>query len=214
VICTKLALLNYERNAIVPTIKLYDFPVSGNCYKIRLLLSMMKVNYQSIQVNLGGGANQTNDFLAMNPRGQVPVIVDGETTVWDSMAILAYLAREYGDEKWFPQDNVKMAEVMQWLAVSENELLYGIARSRAALIFKRPFDLKQCQEEGQIGLEVMDKHLSDKSWLVGDNVTIADIACYPYVSLASEGEISLDRFKNVLRWVKDFEALPGWISIT
>ncbi len=188
--------------------------MSGNCYKIRLLLSMMKVNYKSIQVDLGGGANQTNDFLTMNPRGQVPAIVDGKTTVWDSMAILAYLAREHGDEKWFPQDNETMTKVMQWLAVSENELLYGLARSRAALIFKRPFDLKQCQEEAQMGLEVMNKHLSDKTWLASDHATIADIACYPYISLASEGEVSLDRFKNVLRWMKDFEALPGWVSIT
>lgn len=195
-------------------IKLYDFPMSGNCYKVRLLLSMMKENYKIIPVDLGGGANQSNDFLAMNPRGQVPVIIDGDTTVWDSMAILAYLAREYGDEKWFPQDSVKMAEVMQWLAVSENELLYGLARSRATLIFKRPFDLKQCQEEAQMGLEVMDKHLFENTWLVGDNATIADIACYPYISLANDAEICLDDYKNVLRWMKVFEELPGWISIT
>ena len=108
-------------------ITLYGTPVSGNAYKARLLLSLLGLEFEEIDVNLMSGENRTESFLALNPRGQVPVLVDGEATVWDSQAILAYLARRYG-EAWLPADPVAMAEVMQWLAVSENELLFGLAR--------------------------------------------------------------------------------------
>ena len=92
-------------------------------------------------VNLMTGENRTGSFLALNPRGQVPVLVDGAVTVWDSQAILVYLARRYG-EAWLPADPAPMAEVsgVQWLAVSENELLFGLARARAVLRFGRDFD--------------------------------------------------------------------------
>lgn len=194
-------------------IKLYDFPISGNCYKVRLLLSMLKLDYESILVDLAGGESQTEEFKNINPRGQVPVLVDGEVTIWDSMAILTFIARRYGVDSWFPNDEVEQAKVMQWLAVSENEMLYGLARARATLIFKRPFSLEQSQDEGRTGLAAMEQHLSETKWLATDKPTIADIACYPYISLAHQGEISLDEFTHVKRWVKDFESLPGWVAI-
>jgi len=195
-------------------IKLYDFPLSGNCYKVRLLLSMLGLNYESIAVDLAGGESLTEEFKKISPRGQVPVLVDSDDSIWDSMAILSFLARRYGDKTWFPEDDVDNAKVMQWLAVSENEILYGLARARAVFLFKRPFDLTQCQDDGHIGLIAMDQHLSHNKWLATDFPTIADIACYPYVSLAHEGEISLKDYKNVRRWMDDFEALSGWVAIT
>lgn len=113
------------------------------------------------------------------------------------MAILTHIAKKYADESWYPQDEQGHAQIMQWLALSENELLYGLARARAVILFKRPFDMLQCQQEGQAGLKVLDDHLADKAWLVSDNPTIADLACYPYVVLAPDGKISLDPYSNV-----------------
>ena len=202
----------------MPTIKLYDFLISGNCYKVRLLLSMLALEYERVPVDLAGGESQTDEFKKLNPRGQVPVLVDGDTTIWDSMAILSYLARKYGgtgddNGSWLPNGVIGLTHVMQWLAVSENELLYGLARARATLIFNRPFDLEQCQAEGRIGLVAMEQQLAKQKWLASDTPTIADIACYPYVSLASDGEVSLDEYFHVQRWMKDFEGLPGWQPI-
>lgn len=194
-------------------IKLYDFKISGNCYKVRLLLSMLAVDYESILVDLGGGEGQTEEFKKINPRGQVPVLVDGDVTIWDSMAILTFIARRYGHESWFPNDEVQQAKVMQWLAISENELLYGLARARGAIIFKRPYNLEQCQNEAHEGLSTLEQHLSESKWLATDKPTIADIACYPYISLAHQGEVSLDAYTNVQRWMKDFRSLPGWAAI-
>ncbi len=192
-------------------LKLYNYPRSGNCYKVRLLLSMLDLDYERIDIDLLKGESLSEAFKRINPRGQVPVLQDSDLTIWDSMAILIYLARRYADPAWLPTDAPAEARVMQWLAVSENELLYGLARARAVLVFGRPYDLQACQQDGHSGLAVMERRLAQSDWLAGPDVTIADIACYPYVSLASEGEVSLQPYPAVGKWLERVEALPGWV---
>lgn len=195
------------------TLKLYDLNRSGNCYKVRLLLSMLGFDYERIHTDSTVGETQTRQFKRLNPRGQIPVLVDGETVVWDSMAILVYLARRYGDERWLPSDALGEARVMQWLAVSENELLYGLARARITVVFRRPFDLDQCHLDARPGLEVMQHRLDGYPWLAAEHPTIADVACYPYVALAEEGRFSLQPFPAVREWLKRFEGLEGWVGM-
>ena len=194
-------------------IKLYNFPVSGNAYKIRLLLAFLKLNYEFIPVDLFAGEHKTKAFLKLNPRGQVPVLIDDNVTIWDSQAILVYLARKYGDQIWLPVGSEAMAEVMQWMAVSENEMLFGLARARAVKTFKRPWNLEQCQEYGRSGLAVMELQIQDHDWLAADHPTIADIACYPYVVLAPDGGVELEEFPSVQKWLKRFEGLQGYMTI-
>ena len=193
-------------------ITLYGTPVSGNAYKVRLLLSLLGLEFEEIDVNLMSGENRTESFLALNPRGQVPVLVDGEDTVWDSQAILVYLARRHG-EAWLPADPVAMAEVMQWLAVSENELLFGLARSRAVLHFGRDFDLASSQAYGRAGLKVLEQRLSGNDWLATGKPTIADVACMPYAALSYMGGIPLDDRPAVRAWIGRIRALPGFIAM-
>lgn len=191
---------------------LYNHPLSGNAYKVRLLLSMLKLDYTLVNVDLKTGENLTPAFKQINPRGQVPVLTDGDTVIWDSMAILVYLARRYGNGEWLPTSAADEAQVMQWLAVSENELLYGLARARATLLLKRPFNLEQCQAEGKAGLAVMEQHLAGNEWLAVGKPSIADIACYPYVMLAPVGEVSLADYPKVQQWQARVEAIPGWVG--
>jgi glutathione S-transferase len=151
----------------------------------------------------------------LNPRGQIPVLEDGELRLWDSLAILVFLARRYGDPEraggpWLPADAVGEARVMQWLALSENELLYGLARARSVLRFGRPFDLTACQAEGRMGLDVLEVRLQDRDWLEGEVATIADIACYPYAALADEAGVALGPYPAVGAWLERFAALPGY----
>src|SRR5690348_14355788 len=98
--------------------KLFDFSVSHNCYKVRLFLSILDVQYDRQMVDLMKGENRTAAFLKINPRGQVPVLEVGGRYIWDSTAILIYLAREYGGKHWLAQDAFGMAEIAQWLAVA------------------------------------------------------------------------------------------------
>ena len=193
-------------------IRLYGMALSGNAYKARLLLELLGLEYEEIPVNLRTGENRTESFLALNPRGQIPTLVDGEVTVWDSQAVLVYLARRYG-ETWLPMEPVPMAEVMQWLAVAENELLFGLARARSVLFFDRDFDLASCQAYGRAGLEVLEHRLADHEWLAAGRPTIADIACMPYAALSHMGEIPLDDFPSVRAWIDRIRALPGFIAM-
>ena len=198
----------------MPTLTLYDFDLSGNCYKIRLMLSMLGLEHERIGVDTRRDESLTPEFLRINPRGQIPVLVDGETVIWDSMAILVYLARRHGDARWLPVEALDEARVMQWLAVSENELLYGLARARAVLKLGRPFDLEQCHRDARPGLEAMQQRLEAHEWLALEHPTIADIACYPYVALADEGRFSLAPYPAVQAWLRRVEALPGWVPMT
>jgi len=195
------------------TLRLYDLDRSGNCYKVRLLLSMLGLEYERVSVDSTAGETQTPEFKRLNPRGQIPVLVDGETLIWDSMAILVYLARRYGDTRWLPDDALGEARVMQWLAVSENELLYGLARARVTVLFQRPFDLQQCHADARPGLEAMQARLAEHTWLAAERATIADLACYPYVSLAGEGEFSLQPYAAVRAWLERVQGLPGWVPM-
>lgn len=195
------------------TLKLYDLERSGNCYKVRLLLAMLGLEYERVRIDSAAGETQTAEFKRLNPRGQIPVLVDGESVVWDSMAILVYLARRYGSEQWLPTDALGEARVMQWLAVAENELLYGLARARATLLLKRPFDLEQAHQDARPGLEAMEEHLTNHSWLAAEHANIGELACYPYVALAHEGRFSLDPYPAVRAWLERVEALPGWVPM-
>ncbi|MET0065078.1 MAG: glutathione S-transferase family protein [Candidatus Thiodiazotropha sp.] len=192
---------------------LYDMALSGNCYKIRLLLSMLGIEYTQVPINTREGETLTDEFKRINPRGQIPVLVDDGEVIWDSMAILVYLAAQYGEASWLPNDPLSQARVMQWLAVSENELLYGLARARITVILNKPFDLDQCHRDALSGVEAMEQRLSQQDWLALDRPSLADVACYPYTSLAEEGRFSLDPYPAIRRWLKRFEALPGWCAM-
>lgn len=193
-------------------LKLYDRDRSGNCYKVRLLLALLGEAYERVPVDTS--ESRTRELKRVNPRGQIPVLVDGKTVIWDSMAILVYLARRSRDDRWLPTDALGEARVMQWLAVSENELLYGLAHARAVIRFGREYDLDQCHREAVSGLEAMEERLGAAPWLAADHPTIADIACYPYVALADEGRFSLEPYPAVRAWLKRVEALPGWVPMT
>lgn len=193
--------------------KLYDMALSGNCYKIRLFCGLLGLECQTVAVNLMTGEHKQPAFLNINPRGQVPVLEDEGRLIWDSTAILTYLARKYGEPHWLPIQAEELANVMQWLALAQNELLYGLARARAVKLFSRPWDLAQSQELGTAGLQLMETRLAGHDWLANDRVSIADIACYPYVALAPQGDIPLSDFPNVRRWLARIQGLPGYIGM-
>lgn len=189
--------------------KLYDSERSGNCYKVRLFLSLTETPCEIVRVNMVAGEHKCPAFLRMNPRGQVPVLDDDGFVIWDSTAILVYLARKLEREDLLPIDARGMAEVTQWLALAQNEGLYGLARSRAVLRFNRPWNLEETQAAGRVALSVMDGRLVSHPWLVLDRLTLADIACYPYAALAPEGGINLEPYPSVRAWIDRVALLPG-----
>ncbi len=190
--------------------KLYDRDISGNAYKARLLLALLNLPYERVNVDLPGGENRKPEFLRLNPRGQIPVLEDDGRVFWDSTAILVYLARRYGGEQWLPTDPAAMAEVMQWLALAQNEILYGLARARAINLFKRPWNLEEAQAAGRRALDVLQERLAGHQWLALERPTIADVACFPYAALAPEGGVSLQDYPAVRSWISRVQQLPGY----
>ena len=193
--------------------KLYDAALSGNCHKVRLLLSMLKLEHEVVAMSLPGLDHKTPEHLARNPLGTLPVLEDGDITIYDSQAILVYLARKHGGEDWLPGDAAGQALVQQWLSYAVNEIWNGPALARAFLLFNRDVDLARCQAAGQSALAHLDARLSAHDWLALDRPTIADIACYPYSALAEAGEISLAPYQALNAWFKRIEALPGYVSM-
>jgi glutathione S-transferase len=191
--------------------QLYMFDRSGNAYKVRLLLSMLNLPFEKVVVDVRKGDNRKPEFLALNPRGQVPVLVDGDVVLWESTGTLVYLARKHGSDAWLPTDAAGLAQVMQWMAFAQNEVLFGLQWARAVMIGLKTGDVEEYRGYGRDGLTVLERHLAGNRWLALDRPTIADVACYPYISLAPEAGLPLGGYPSIVAWLKRFEALPGWI---
>lgn len=194
-------------------IKLYEFPLSGNCHKVRLMLSLLGLSYQSVAVNGSEQQQKSEAFLTMNPFGQVPVLTDGDAVIRDSQAILVYLARKYGDENWLPNNAVELAKVVAWLSTSANEVAMGPNRLRLHFKFARTVDLDESRKIAANLLSVLQERFDKHPWLAVDHMTIADIAVYPYIALAPEGGIDLKPYPAVIEWINRIQALPGYVGM-
>lgn len=193
--------------------KLYMTSNSGNAYKPRVLLALLNVPFEEVIVDTQGREHKKEPFLAINPRGEVPALEDGGRVFWDSTACLVYIARKHGGDKWLPSDPAGMAEVMQWMALAQNEIRYGLQIGRGNKRGMRKWgNLEELQEHGRSGLKVMEGRLKSNAWLALDRPTIADLACYPYVHSAPEAGVALEEYPSVMAWIRRLEALPGWIK--
>ena len=192
--------------------RLYSAARSGNAYKVRLLFAVLKVSYETVDVDFSTKAHKQPSFLKLNPRGQVPVLEDEGRVFWGSTAALVYIARRHGGETWLPSDPAAMAEVMQWLELAQNEIHYGLQWARGVVNKIRAGNLQEYQEYGRAGLAVLEGRLKSNQWLALGRPTIADIACYPYVAVSPEGGFGLQEYPSVSAWLKRVEALPGWIK--
>ena len=196
--------------------KLYDFLPSGNSYKIRLLLNLLEISYQRIDVNILNKETRTPEFLAKNPNGKIPVLeIAPEQYLAESNAILYYLSQ--GTE-FFPQDKYLQAKVMQWLFFEQFSHEPNLATARYWIsILKQPeqytAQLEQKHRLGNMALQVMERHLSDRHFLVGEQYTIADIALYGYTHVAHEGGFDLNQYPLISAWLQRVAGHSRHISI-
>ncbi len=194
--------------------ELYNTQMSGNCYKIRLLLSFLDIEHEKTAIDLKDKQQKTSEFLAVNPLGQVPVLEDQGIYIRDSQAILCYLARQYDvTQQWFPQDAIAMMQVLEWLFFANQSIASGLAAARAFYLVNKPYvQIEHATQQAHIVLDIVNHHLAEHEWLVGQAPTIADIACYPYIAMAAQGKIELDAYPNIQTWLQRFQALPQFIA--
>lgn len=196
------------------SIQLLGFPLSGHSHRAQLALSLMGLPYEFTTVDLPHRAHKTPEFLALNPFGQVPILVDDGVAVHDSNAILMYLALKYDTQRrWLPQDVKAQAEVQAWLSVAAGLVAYGPCAARLVTVFGASFNPEEVIARAHGLLTVMDGQLAQRDFLVGQDATLADISAYSYIAAAPEGNVDLAPYGHVRRWLARVEALPGFVPM-
>jgi glutathione S-transferase len=200
-------------------IRLYNYELSGNCYKLRLLMHILKVPYEKIVVDFyPGREHKAEAFLDINPFGQLPVLEDGSLCLRDAQAILVYLAAQYDRQRsWYPADPVAMGKIGMWLAVAD-DITRAASAARMHDAFGYELDVERARSDAHAIFRIIDEHLADmemagQMWLGINQPTIADIACFPYVALSHEGGIMRDDYPALRRWIERVRLLPGFIGM-
>lgn len=195
-------------------IKLYRTPKSGHCHRVELMMALLDLPYETIDLDMANAAHKAPDYLVISPFGQVPAIDDNGTTLSDSNGILIYLISRYGDGyDWLPSDPITAANVQRWLSVAAGEIAYGPCAARLVTVFGVELDLENAKSVANHLLGVMDKTLASTNFLVGEAITVADVAGYTYVAHAPEGGVSLKSLPNVKAWIKRIEAQPRFVGM-
>ena len=198
-------------------LKLYEYPSSGNCYKIRLLLTQLGIPFERIPVDILKRESRTPEFLSKNPNGRVPLLeLEPGKYLPESNAVLYYFSQE---TPFFPTDKFEQARVMQWMFFEQYSHEPYIATSRYWIsILRKPEEYKQALEQkqplGYAALGVMEQQLKNHPFFVGDKYTIADICLFAYTHVADDGGFDLTGFPAVLDWINRVKEQPNYIGIT
>ncbi|EMN47779.1 glutathione S-transferase, N-terminal domain protein [Leptospira interrogans str. L1207] len=187
-----------------------------NGRKISIMLEELGIPYTVHPINLGKLEQKQEWFLKINPNGRIPAIIDKDNedfTVFESGAILIYLAEKTG--KLLPKDPQKKSTVIQWLMFQMGGV--GPMQGQAGVFLKYapekiPFAINRYQNETKRLYSVLDRRLSDSKFLGGKDLSIADIATWPWINIHDWVEISLDEFPNLKRWNDELEKRPAFIK--
>lgn len=196
---------------------LYDSPISGNCYKVRLLLAHLGVDYDRQTVDVVDRSNRAELLGGLNPAHRVPTLVlDDGRSLAESGAILWYFGE---GTRFVPADAYQRAQVLQWMFFEQYEHEPAVAVARFLIgysqIPREQYErrLPRMWEQGANALAAMERHLDGRDWLVGDAMSLADIALYAYTHVADEGEFDLGSYAAVGAWLARVAAEPGHVTI-
>lgn len=199
---------------------LYNYVLSGNCYKIRLMASLLGVTYDTVAVDFYPGLEHRSDtMLALNPAGTLPILRAADLVLSETQAMLVWLASQHDQSGlWYPlSDANRCAEIQQWLGFSGRlTASVGVARLNAMLDW--PADAAAVRKAAQRDLDELELLLTDRvftgqTWLVGATPTIADIACFPYVALSPDAGLEHDGYPAIRNWLYAVRSLPGFVTM-
>jgi len=197
-------------------VKIYGDIQSGNCYKIKLLCSLLGIQHEWIHLDILAGATRTVDFLAKNPNGKIPLLeLDDGRCLSESNAILNFLA---AGSELLPVEPYALAKVQQWQFFEQysHEPYIAVARFIAkylGLPEHRKAEYEAKQAGGHKALAVMEQQLSVSEYLTGNVLSTADISLYGYTHVAHEGGFDLAQYPAVLAWVQRIEKHPNYVSM-
>lgn len=189
---------------------------SGNCYKIKLMLSLLGLEYQWVAVDILNGETQTPEFLAKNPNGKIPVLeLEDGTCLWESNAILNFLA---DGSQYLPSEPRLRTQVLQWQFFEQYSHEPCIAVARFIQFYlglpeERMAEYRSMHKAGYRALAVMEQQLKRTPFLVGETFSIADIALYAYTHVAHQGGFDLAPYPAIQQWLGRVLEQPGYIGM-
>ncbi len=200
----------------MPAITLYNYELDDSCYRVRLLLAMLGLPYETHAVDMVPGNEQEGPAMrALNPLGSLPILNDAELTLYGTEAILAYLAKAYDPAgSWLPGDAASFAKVMQWLNFSAC-VLPAASTARKVALFGMAGDEAALRTASRKAFRIMDDHmtlrqLEGSEWFVGEGPTLADLTLFPIFALSRDFGIDHDEFPALRRWVRRFRTIKGF----
>jgi glutathione S-transferase len=193
---------------------LYDNPISGNCYKVRLLLALLGIAYERRELSVFDRSDRADVLGRLNPALRVPTLVlDDGRALGESGAILLYLA---DGTDYVPADRFQRAQMLQWMFFEQysHEPNIAVPRFWAEAGIEPPeAELAAKRAAGRDALAAMNRHLGGRRFFVGDAYSLADIALYAYTHVAPDGGFSLDPYPAIGAWLARVAARPGHITI-
>ena len=200
--------------------KLYYPPASPFARKPRIAAALLGIELETQLVDIFAGEGQTPEFLKLNPQGKVPTLVDGDLSIWESNAIVQYLAHRAADSELFPRDDRNRAEILRWqfwestswapacaVYISENLLKPMLGRGEPDTE-----ELRKGEEKFHRCAKVLNAHLADHRWLVGDGMTLADISMAPVLMYAEAANYPLNGYAHIPSWFDRIQQLPAWAA--
>ena len=200
------------------TYRLYDYLPSGNGYKVRLVLRELELPHELVEVDILKGGSRTQEFLAKNPNGRIPVLeIPDKGFLSESHAIMSYLA---DGSALVPEDPLDRARMWQWLCFEQYNLEPNVATVRFWLhsLHKTEAELgEKLTDKRRLGfaaLDVLERGLTGRDYLVANRYTLADIGLYAYTHVAEEGGFPLERYPAIRGWCARIAARPAYRPIT
>jgi glutathione S-transferase len=200
--------------------KLYFHPASLFARKPRIAAEMLGVDLETQMVDIFAGEGQSPDFLLLNPQGKVPTLVDGDFFLWESNAIVQYLAAHAPASPFNPQDVQSRADILRWqfwestswapasiVYIYENLFKPMLGRGKPD-----PEELKKGDEKFHRCAKVLDGHLANRPWLVGDTMTLADISVAPVLMYANQAKMPWADYLHIAAWFDRIQHLPAWTA--
>ena len=198
--------------------KLYGFPGSPNTWKVRAVAAHLGLPVQDVLVDLSKGGQRAPEYLALNPTGRTPTLVDGDFVLWESTAIMQYLASQKPNALW-PDDVRTRADITRWQSW---QLAHFSKEGCEPLIFERLVKkflnlgapdaarVSAGTEAFNRDARILDAHLAKQQYLAGSGVTVADFAVAAPLFYSKEAELPLEPYQNIRNWFARVSALPAW----
>jgi glutathione S-transferase len=197
--------------------KIYDFVPSPNARKVRGVVYELGLTPTFVTVNLMKGESRTPEFLAKNPNGHMPVLEDGDFVLWESNAIISYLAAKHPDKKLLPADVRGRADVDRWLFWQSSQLTHAFGKVLSERVVKRLTGAGDPNEDTvRAGLadintysKVLDGWLKDKEFVAG-KLSVADFSIAALCSMRDMGGIDLSSHTSLMAWLDRIESRDSW----